>query len=222
MEDEMQRLTELRDYDIDELTDEQRLKIELYGCLSGFIVFILAIIVCSLLCCCKTKHIAIENTSSEESRAVSEKSIYHNNVVSDSVFNISEYVENLLKQITQKDSTSVHDSVYVYVNADGTTTTYKEREITNIRYLRESEEKSSSLVNDSKEKISNKDTIIIEKKDTFLIVKKVKQEVPVPVERELTWWEKTCVTWFKWSLIINVAVIVIVYFGLRRYKISKK
>lgn len=36
-------------------------------------------------------------------------------------------------------------------------------------------------------------------------------EVPVPVERELTWWEHTSIKWFPYSLVALLAALVIIF-----------
>lgn len=39
----------------------------------------------------------------------------------------------------------------------------------------------------------------IERTDS-IVYKDIAVEVPVPVERELSWWEQTCIKWFPYSL----------------------
>ena len=43
------------------------------------------------------------------------------------------------------------------------------------------------------------------------IYKERKVEVPVPVERELTWWEQTSIKWFSYVLIGLIITIIILF-----------
>lgn len=43
------------------------------------------------------------------------------------------------------------------------------------------------------------------RKDSIVYVDK-EVKVPYPVERELTWWEETSIKWFKWLLVLLVAI----------------
>lgn len=54
--------------------------------------------------------------------------------------------------------------------------------------------------------IERKDSIRIEYK--YIEVEKEK-EIPVYIKRDFTWWERTCIKWFPWSL-----VLIFVSFGI--------
>lgn len=49
----------------------------------------------------------------------------------------------------------------------------------------------------------------VERRDSIVYIDK-KVEVPIPVERELTWWERTSIKWFQYSLgVIALAMLYI-------------
>lgn len=50
----------------------------------------------------------------------------------------------------------------------------------------------------------------VERKDSIIYVDKF-TEIPVPVEKELSWWEQTCIKWFPYSigtLLLSLIVIL--------------
>lgn len=50
---------------------------------------------------------------------------------------------------------------------------------------------------------------VIERKDS-IIYRDKKVEVPVPVERKLSWWEHTAIRFFPWSLLLLLCVLLYV------------
>lgn len=50
----------------------------------------------------------------------------------------------------------------------------------------------------------------VERRDSIIYVDK-KLEVPVPVERELSWWEQTCIKWFPYTLVGIVLALCYIF-----------
>lgn len=48
----------------------------------------------------------------------------------------------------------------------------------------------------------HKDSVRVEYKN-----REVEKEIPVEVERDFTWWEKTCIKWFPWSFIMLILAV---------------
>lgn len=44
--------------------------------------------------------------------------------------------------------------------------------------------------------------------DTFIVRDTI--PVPYPVEKELTWWQGTCIHWFPWTLVAALLLIIII------------
>lgn len=56
--------------------------------------------------------------------------------------------------------------------------------------------------------------------DTFTVYRDRKVEVPVPVERKLTWWERVKIEYAEWVFGILVALILI--YALRQWLVRKR
>lgn len=58
---------------------------------------------------------------------------------------------------------------------------------------------------------------MVERKDSIVYVEK-NVEVPVPVEKELGWWEQTCIKWFPVSIPVIVTLLLAIMFFVKKYR----
>lgn len=72
-----------------------------------------------------------------------------------------------------------------------------------------------SLFHDLKNKAQDKPVETekeIHRKDSVVYIeKKIKEPVPVPVEKELSWWEQTAIKWFPYALALIIGLIIYIF-----------
>lgn len=139
--------------------------------------YLIVLLTCALLVgCASTRHAA--NT-------------YHEST--DFTYINRGYLDSLIKAITQRDSTHIHDSIYVREKGD-TVTIYKEKIVYQYKERSDKEDKVKQRT----------DTVYINHTDSIYV------EKPYPVEKQLKWYDTgflhigrlCCIAAILWALFL--------------------
>lgn len=171
------------------MKDNRQYRDSAKACYWSMIVIILILFVLIAMCGCKTKNVPAE-TLRIRTDSVRTEVRYERIFIKDTVYL---EVPAQMAELTTKDSMSFLENdfsrSYARINADG------------------------SLFHDLKTKPQKRPVPVdkeIERKDSIVYVDK-KIEVPVPVERKLTSWEKICLKYFPYSVVVLLLALVYIF-----------